>query len=49
MVAVEKMITINRPVEEVFAYVSDLQNSPLWQKGLLEARRITEGPLGLGT
>ena len=49
MVAVEKMITINRPVEEVFAYVSDLQNSPLWQKGLLEARRISEGPLGLGT
>jgi uncharacterized protein YndB with AHSA1/START domain len=49
MVKNEKTITINRPIEEVFAYVSDLQNGPEWQNGLVEARRITEGPLGVGT
>ena len=49
MVTNEKIITINRPVEEVFAYVSDLQNGPQWQNGLLEVRRITKGPLGIGT
>jgi uncharacterized membrane protein len=49
MVKNEKIITINRPVEEVFAYVSDLQNGPQWQNGLLEVRRTTKGPLGIGT
>jgi uncharacterized protein YndB with AHSA1/START domain len=49
MVTNEKVITINRPIEEVFAYVSDAGNGPKWQKALVEARRITEGPLGVGT
>ena len=49
MVTNEKIITINRPVEEVFAYVGDAQNGPKWQPGLLEVKRITEGPLGVGT
>ena len=49
MVTNEKIITINRPVEEVFAYVSDLPSGPEWQPGLVEVRRITEGPEGVGT
>ena len=49
MVTHEKKITINRPVEEVFAYVSDLKNSQEWQPALAEVTRITEGPLGIGT
>jgi len=49
MVTNEKIITINRPVEEVFAYVGDAQNGPKWQPALVEVRRITEGPLGIGT
>jgi uncharacterized protein YndB with AHSA1/START domain len=49
MVSIEKSITIKRPVEEVFAYVSDAQNGPNWQNGLVEARQMTEGPLGVGT
>jgi uncharacterized membrane protein len=49
MVSNEESITINRPIEEVFAYVSDLQNGPKWQPALVEARRITKGPLGIGT
>ena len=49
MISNEKVITINRPVEEVFAYVSNLQNAPEWQDGLVEARRITKGPLGIGS
>lgn len=49
MVTNETIITINRPVEEVFAYVCDLQNGTEWQNGLVEARRISKGPLGIGT
>ena len=49
MVKNEKIITINRPVEEVFAYVGNLQNGPQWQSGLLEVRRKTAGTPGVGT
>src|SRR5512137_904763 len=44
-----KIIMINRPVEDVFAYLSDAANGPKWQSDLLEARQITKGPLGVGT
>jgi uncharacterized protein YndB with AHSA1/START domain len=49
MVTNEKVITIQRPVDEVFAYVSDAEKAPQWQKALVENRRITDGPLGIGT
>ena len=49
MEPVLESIIINRPIEEVFAYVSDLRHSQEWQNGLLEVRKITEGPLGVGT
>jgi uncharacterized membrane protein len=49
MITNEKIITINRPVEEVFAYVGDLQNGPKWQKALVEAWRLNGGPLGIGS
>jgi uncharacterized protein YndB with AHSA1/START domain len=42
-------ITINRPVEEVFAYVTDVTNDPAWHTDVLEARKTTEGPIGTGT
>ena len=40
---------INRPVDRVFAYTADITNDPAWQSDMLEARRMTEGPVGLGT
>ncbi len=49
MIKAEKSIVIQRPIEEVFAFVADQQNAPQWQHGLLEVRRTTEGPLGVGT
>ncbi|OGO71472.1 MAG: hypothetical protein A2Z49_12115 [Chloroflexi bacterium RBG_19FT_COMBO_56_12] len=49
MIKNEKSIIILRPIEEVFAYISDLQNAPQWQSALLESRRTTEGALGIGT
>jgi hypothetical protein len=39
---------IGRPVEEVFAVVQDVTKAPLWNPGLLEVRRTSEGPLGVG-
>ena len=49
MIKNEKSIIIQRPIEKVFAFVSDLQNATQWQSGVLEVRRVTEGPLGIGT
>jgi uncharacterized protein YndB with AHSA1/START domain len=42
-------IVIDRPVEEVFAYVTDVTNDPAWHTDVLEARKTSEGPIGVGT
>ena len=44
----EIVTVIGRPVEEVFAVVQDVTKAPLWNPGLLEVRRTSEGPLGVG-
>ena len=49
MINVEKSIIIQRSVEEVFNYVSNLTHSAEWQSGLTEVRQITDKPLGVGT
>lgn len=40
---------IDRPVEVVSAFAGDYANDPKWREGITEMRRITEGPLGVGT
>jgi uncharacterized protein YndB with AHSA1/START domain len=45
----EQSIVIDRPIAEVFAFVTDQRNTPGWQAGLVEARPLTEGPLGVGS
>ncbi|HJP65143.1 MAG TPA: SRPBCC family protein [Actinomycetota bacterium] len=42
-------IAIDRPVEDVFAYVTDVTNDPAWHTDVLEARKVSEGPIGVGT
>jgi hypothetical protein len=42
-------IVIRRPVEVVFELVSNYQNSSRWVSGALEHRKITPGPIGVGT
>jgi uncharacterized membrane protein len=49
MINVEKSITIQRTVEDVFDYVSNLSHSAEWQTGLTEIRQITDRPPGVGT
>lgn len=49
MIEVEDSIVIARPIGEVFAFVADQTNAPRWQNGLVEVRRITERPPGVGT
>ena len=49
MIDVVTHLTVDRPSAEVFAFVSDQLNAPRWQRGLHEVRRVTEGPIGVGS
>ncbi|WP_203922821.1 SRPBCC family protein [Rugosimonospora africana] len=42
-------LLIQRPVDAVFAYLSDLENLPRWNYAIRQTRRIGTGPIGVGT
>ena len=42
-------ILIERPVEEVFDYVADQRNEPIYNPQMLQSEKITDGPIGVGT
>jgi uncharacterized membrane protein len=48
MIKVEHSVVINRPVAEVFAFVTDPANNTKWQDGLVESRMATSDPMGVG-
>jgi len=49
MIRIETRVVINRPIDEVFEFVSDVENNPLWQSSIIEGRQTSAGPLGVGT
>ena len=46
---IKASIIINKPVDEVFAYVTDVKTWPRWEAGLLKAEQTSDGPLNVGT
>lgn len=42
---------IRRPIEEVFAFLTDARNNPKWQtsSGLQKTQQVPDGPVGVGT
>ena len=48
-IRVEHTLVINRPVEEVFALVTDVESFPRWTESIIEAVKTSEGPVELGT
>jgi uncharacterized protein YndB with AHSA1/START domain len=49
MFRIERTITIHRPIEEVFGYLSDVEHGPTYISGQRTARKTSTGPVGLGT
>ena len=49
MIKIETSIVINRPIEEVFAFVTDVEKLSQWSAELVEAKKTSEGPVGVGT
>jgi uncharacterized protein YndB with AHSA1/START domain len=49
MTKIERTLTIHRPLEEVFAYLSDVEHGPRYISGQREAHKTSSGPMGVGT
>ena len=49
MLEFENTIRIQRPVAEVFTFLSDFENIPKWNYYVLEVRKLSNGPIGVGT
>ena len=49
MVKIIDSTIIDRPVEEVWSFVSDPGNDPKWYQGTAEVRQRSEGPTAVGT
>ena len=45
----EATVLINRPIEEVFAFLADGENDPKFSARVLEIAKTTDGPPGVGT
>jgi carbon monoxide dehydrogenase subunit G len=42
-------ITINRPPAEVFEFLAHFENVPRWNYAISETRKVTDGPVGVGS
>ncbi len=45
----EIVTVIDRPVDQVFAFLVDAGTASDWNPGLTEARQTSDGPVGVGT
>lgn len=37
----EHTVTVDRPIDQVFAYLADEENDPAWRPGVVEIRRVS--------
>jgi len=49
MIKIENSVVINRPIEDVFAFTTDIEKRTQWMGELQESKKTSEGPLGVGT
>lgn len=49
MIELAFTIEIERPVEEVFAYLTDPSKLPEWDPRIVDVEQLTDGPMRVGT
>ncbi len=49
MIKVKHSVVIDRPLAEVFTYVTDIEKMPVWSSEVEKAWKTSEGPMGKGT
>jgi uncharacterized protein YndB with AHSA1/START domain len=45
----ENVVMISRPIEDVFGFLADFENVPEWNYAIVETRKVSEEPVGVGT
>jgi uncharacterized protein YndB with AHSA1/START domain len=45
----ENTVLIRRPIEEVFGFLADFENVPKWNYAIVQTRKASQGPVGVGT
>jgi carbon monoxide dehydrogenase subunit G len=48
VINIESSTRIERPRDEVFDFLTDVNNLPAWQSGVTEARSLSEAPVRIG-
>lgn len=49
MIAFNNQVTIDQPLDQVFPFVADLENIPLWNYYVMEVSKQTDGKLDVGS
>jgi uncharacterized membrane protein len=49
MLHFKNKLEINRPVANVFSFISNFENMPKWNYFVLEVRKLSEGSIGLNS
>jgi uncharacterized protein YndB with AHSA1/START domain len=49
MATFENTVTIRRAVADVFACLADFENIPSWNYAIVETKKTSPGPVGVGT
>jgi NAD(P)-dependent dehydrogenase (short-subunit alcohol dehydrogenase family) len=49
MIRLRETIEVPRPIDEVFAYAGNFGNAAQWDPGVIDSRKATHGPIGIGT
>ena len=49
MIRLRETIEVARPIDEVFAYVSNFGNAAQWDPGVADSSKSGPGPIGIGT
>lgn len=49
MATYETVLTVDRPIEVTFAFVSEFSNAVHWDPRTYASEKVTDGPIGVGT
>jgi NAD(P)-dependent dehydrogenase (short-subunit alcohol dehydrogenase family)/carbon monoxide dehydrogenase subunit G len=49
MIRLQETIEVRRPIDEVFSYAANFANAAQWDPGVVDSRKISQGPVGVGT
>ncbi len=49
MQSFENTVTIQRPADEIFAFLADFENIPKWNYAIEDTSKVSAGPVGVGT